>query len=356
MYRYLKATALVAAVSTAAAPAVAQETLRLTVASGHPEVFLWVKHMKETFIPTVDAELARHGEVEIEWTQAYGGTLMSLGAEASAMRDGLVDVAMASGVFDPSNMGILNITYAMPFGPTDPELVTSAVESGLMETEGLLDQLAEDTGVVYIGGGVAIDNYNIAAKMPLRTRADMRGVRIGGAGPNLGWLDSTNAVGVEGSYVSFYNDINTGVYDGNIGWITANTPANLHEVAPYWNQIDFGAMYIGGMGISQSLWESFSDNTKNAFRVAAQAYSEAYFEEQAANYEAATEAMIEGGGEIVEFDRDEREAWINEMQNPVTAWRQAALDRGEPVDELLEAYQANLEEAGFTFIRDYLQE
>jgi len=340
----------------AAAPGLAQEKLRMTMASGHPEVFLWVKHLKETFIPTLDEELAKTGEVEIEWTEAYGGTLMKLGAEASSMRDGIVDVAVASGVFDPSTVGILNITYAMPFGPTDPQLVTQAVEDALMSTDGLLDQLAEDSGVVYIGGGVAIDGYNIAATKPFNTRADMDGVKIGGAGPNLAWLDSTGAVGVQGSYVTFYNDIKTGVYDGNIGWMTANTPAKIYEVAPYWNQVDFGAMYIGGMGVAKDRWDTFSDATKEAFRTAAAAYSEAYFAEQAQRFEAAKAAMLEGGGEIVVMDPAEREAWIMEMKNPVTAWRQAALDRGEPVNELLEAYQANLEEAGFTFTRDYLAE
>lgn len=330
------------------------ETLRLTVASGHPAVFLWVKHLGETFIPTVNEELAKTGEVDIEWTEAYGGTLMKLGAEADSMRDGIVDVAVASGVFDPAQMGILNVTYAMPFGPTDPVMVTEAVEEAFAKTEGLLDDVADASGVVYLGGGLAIDGYNIAATTPFKTRADMDGIKIGGAGPNLSWLDSTGAVGVQGSYVSFYNDIKTGVYDGMIGWMTANAPSKMWEVAPYFNKVDFGAMYIGGLGISQDRWDSFSDETKAAFRTAADAYQDAYFAEQAARFDAAQEAMIAGGGEIVEMDPAERSAWIAEVKNPSTAWRAAAEARGEPADAVLRAYQDALAERGFTFERDYL--
>jgi TRAP-type C4-dicarboxylate transport system substrate-binding protein len=358
MYKIYGRTALatVLALSTVGA-ASAQETIRITIASGHPEVFLWVKHMGETFIPTIDAALAEAGgNYEIDWTEAYGGTLMRLGSEVDAMQTGLVDVAMASGVFDPAQMGILNITYAMPFGPSDPEMVTSAVESALMSTDGLLDQLAEETGVVYIGGGVAIDSYNIAANAAIETRADMDGLRIGGAGPNLAWLDSTGAVGVQGSYVTFYNDMSTGVYDGNIGWMTANVPARLYEVAPFWNQVDFGAMYIGGMGVSQDRWNDFPDEVRAAFEEGAAAYAEAFFAEQAARYDAAQATLLENGGTIVVMDADERLAWIGEMANPVTAWREAAVARGEPVDALLEAYRDNLAEAGFTFPRDYLAE
>ncbi len=352
----MSALAATAVLGAAATPALSQETLNLTVATGHPAVFLWVKHIGETFIPTLNEELAKTGEVQIEWTEAYGGTLVKLGAEAQSLQDGLIDVGQAMGVFDPAKMGILNMTYAMPFGPTDAKLVTEAAEHALMSSEGFLDQLADATGAVYIGGGIAIDGYNIATTKPLATRADMAGVKISGAGPNLSWLDGTDAVGVQGSYVSFYNDIKTGVSDGAIGWITANAPAKLWEVAPYYNKVDFGAMYVGGLAVSQDRWDSFSDATKEAFRVAAKAYQDAYFEEQNARIEGSPQAMLDGGGEIVEFDAAEKQAWIESMANPSTAWMEAARARGEPVDEIMAAYVAYLADAGFTFTRNYIEE
>jgi TRAP-type transport system periplasmic protein len=346
--------AAISLLSGSVGQAAAQETLRLTIASGHPEVFLWVKHLRETFIPVLDEELARHGEVQIEWTEGYGGTIVRLGSEVEAFQQGIMDVGNMSGVFNPAQMGLLNLTYAMPFGPTDPRAVTEAVEEALMETEGALAALEEATGVVYIGGGIAIDDYNIGADRPLETIADMEGVRIGGAGPNLAWLRGTGAVGVQGSFVTFYNDINTGVYDGYIGWMTAGVPARLYEVAPNWNLVNFGAMYIGGLGVAQPVWEGFSENTREAFRTAAAAYTEAYFDEQEANYESARETLEANDGVLVEFDRDEREAWIEQMPNPTTDWIAAADARGEPARAVLEAYRDKLEARGFTFVRDYL--
>lgn len=336
--------------------AFARQTIRLTVATGHPEVFLWVKHLKETFIPAVDAELAKTGEVEIEWTQGYGGTIVKLGSETEAFQSGIIDVGQMSGVFNPATMGLLNMTYAMPFGPADARGVTAAVEKALADTEGALAGLEEATNVIYIGGGIAIDDYNIASVKPLKTIADMDGVKFGGSGPNLGWLAGTGAVGVQGSYVTFYNDIKTGVYEGNIGWVTANVPAKLQEVAPYWNDVNFGAMYIGGLGVSKVVWDTFSDETKAAFRTAATAYTSAYFDEQEANYEAARKKLGETGGTIVEFERAERSKWIAALPNPTTAWMAAADARGEPARAVLEAYRDNLAATGFTFERDYLAE
>ena len=356
MYRNAIWGGVAAVALLAGSPASSQETLNLTIAAGHPEVFLWVKHMKETFIPVLTEELAKTGEVTINWTEGYGGTIVKLGSEVDAFQQGIMDVGMMSGVFAPAQMGLLNLTYAMPFGPADPRLVTEAVEAALTETEGALAALEEATGVVYIGGGIAIDDYNIAAAKELAKIADMEGVKIGGAGPNLAWLAGTGAVGVQGSYVTFYNDIKTGVYDGAIGWMTANGPAKLHEVAPNFNVVNFGAMYIGGMGVAKPVWDTFSDSTKEAFRTAAAAYTEAYFKEQDARYESAKKTMLENGGKMVEFDAAERETWIKQLPNPTTAWIAAADARGEPAKAVLQAYSDKLKAGGFTFVRDYLAE
>lgn len=344
------------AVTVAAAPAQSQEVLNLTVATGHPEVFLWVKHIKETFIPAVDAELAKTGNYMVEWTQGYGGTIIKLGSEAEAFQQGIMDVGQVMGVFSPAQFGLLNLTYAMPFGPTDPRQVTDAAEKALVETEGALAELEKATGVVYIGGGIAIDGYNIGANKPLGKVADFNGIKLGGAGPNLAWLAGTGAVGVQGSFISFYNDIKTGVYDGFIGWMTAAVPAKLYEVAPHWNEVGFGAMYIGGLGVSQQRWDTFSDEVKAAFKAGAKAYSEAYFAEQEQRYEAMKKTMLDAGGTVVEMDAAEREAWAKALPNPTKAWAEAAEARGEPGRKVLEAYRDNLKAAGFTFSRDYLAE
>lgn len=336
--------------------AYSQETINLTAATGHPEVFLWVKHLKETFIPTVDAELAKTGAVKVNWTEGYGGTIVKLGSETEAFQSGIIDVGQMSGVFNPSTMGLLNLTYAMPFGPADARGVTAAVEQALNETDGALAGLEEASGVVYIGGGIAIDDYNIASTKALSKLADMNGIKLGGAGPNLSWLAGTGAVGVQGSYVTFYNDIKTGVYDGNIGWMTANVPAKLYEVAPNWNMVNFGAMYIGGLGVSKPVWDTFSDETKAAFRTAATAYTNAYFDEQEARYESARKALTDNGGTIVAFDPAERSTWIKGLPNPSKAWADAAEARGEPGRKVLEAYRDALKATGFTFERDYLAE
>lgn len=148
------------------------------------------------FIPTLAAELAKTGEVEIDWTEAYGGTLVKIGSKAEGFQQGILDAGFVNAIFNPATLGVINMTYAMPFGPTDPRQVTAAAEAALTDTPGVLDGLADAQGVVYIGGGIAIDNYNIAANKPLPRLADFQDIKIACGGPNPPWLALTGAVGV----------------------------------------------------------------------------------------------------------------------------------------------------------------
>ena len=123
-----------------------QETLNFTIATGHPEVFLWVKHLKATFIPVLAEELAKTNEVKINWTEGYGGTIVKLGSEVEAFQQGIMEVGQMSGVFNPAQLGLLNLTYAMPFGPADPRAVTEAVDKVIPKHSASVDERAAKLG------------------------------------------------------------------------------------------------------------------------------------------------------------------------------------------------------------------
>ena len=336
-------------------PSFAVETIRLTIATGQAETFLWVKHLKHTFLPVLNEELAKSGETRIEWLEGYGGTIVKQGSEAEALQQGIMDVGQISGTYNPSQLGLLNLGYAMPFGPESARLVTEAAEHALRETKALV-ALEQAVGIVYIGGGFALDDYNIGSKAPLAKLDDLKGRKIGGVGAALTWIGGAGAVGVQGSLLDHYNNIQSGLYEGYIGWVTGSIPAKMYEVAPYWNRVHFGATYVGGIGVAKPKWDTFSASTKAAFQTAAAAYSKAYFDELETRVDKGLETMRANGVTMVEFNEPDREAWIRQIPNPTTAWMQASAARGEPAREVLGAYRDFLDRSGFKFVRDYLAE
>ena len=89
----------VALLAASAGGAAAQEQIKLPVAAGHPAIFLWVKHLKESLMATVDAELAKTNKYKIAWSESYGGTLAKIGSELETMQQGISDLGIVAVIF-----------------------------------------------------------------------------------------------------------------------------------------------------------------------------------------------------------------------------------------------------------------
>ena len=352
LQRSVVAAAMVAT-GLMATSAAATETIKMTVSAGHPAILLWVKHLHESFIPTVDAELAKTGKYKIQWNEAYGSTVAKIGSELETIEQGISDMGIVGTVFHSAKMPLQNITYQVPFGPTDANVVT-AVMNQLHEKLPAMAKAWERYNQVYMGG-FAIDNYGIVSRDPIKTVEDFKGKKLGGAGPNLNWFKGTGAVGVVGSLNTFYNDIKTGVYDGAIVFVTAAVPTKLYEVAPYYTQVDFGAMYAGAVSVNKTRWDAFPAEVKAAFRKASKVYGENYLKEQTARINSSL-ATYEKNGHVDAFPAAERAKLAKMIPNPTTDWLKLTAEKHLPGKEVLKAYMDGVRATGFKFPRDFDKE
>ena len=64
-------------------------------------------------------------------------------------------------------------------------------------------------------------------------------------------------------------------------------------------------------------------------------------------------AYIDAGGTVVEETSEDRAAWAASMPNLAAEWAEGLDAKGEPGSEMLKAYLAKLEAAGFTGVRDW---
>jgi len=199
----------------AAVPALAAD-INVTVVAGHPPVFLWVKHLTHTFIPTVNAKL-EGAEYKINWKEAYGGTLVAVGGEIEAIEDGLAEVGIIPTLFAPSTLPLQNVTYNTPFGAPDAQTILDTMARLYEEIPGMKETWSE-YNATYLGGGHALDNYLLMTNFPVKSIDDLKGRKLGAPGPAVTWLEGTGAVAVSGNLTPYYNDIQTGVFDGVIGF------------------------------------------------------------------------------------------------------------------------------------------
>lgn len=339
-----------AAAGAATGPAAADD-FNITVVNGHPPIFLWVKHLTETFIPTVDAALEGSGH-SIEWQEAYGGSLAAVGGELEALEIGLAEVGVVPTVFEPNALPLQNVSYFTPFGTSDAALVLDIVNDLHETLPGMVESWRE-YNIEYLGGGFALDNYLLMTNFPVDTLDDLDGRRIAAPGPAVNWLEGTGAVGVSGDLTSYYNDIQTGVFDGVVVFPTAAAPARLHEVAPHLTITDFGAQYAGSVVANGSWYDGLPDTVQDALRSGAEAYTQAYIEEQSQRVEAAFATLTEGDGSVSDLPADERARWADSLPDIAGTWAEDAESRGLPAFEVLDAYIGALNEAGVDLPRDW---
>lgn len=345
------ATAMAALLAGAAATHA--EEISVSVVNGHPAVFLWVKHLTETFIPAVNAEL-EGTDYTIDWTENYGGTLAGVGGELEAIEDGLAEVGVVSTVFEPTALPLQNVSYFTPFGSSDARVVMEAVDKLHSDIPGMTEAW-ESYNAEYLGGGFALDNYMLMTNFPVASVDDLQGHKIGAPGPAVNWLEGTGAVGVAGNLTSYYNDIQTGVFDGTIVFPTAAAPAKLEEVAPHVLMTDFGAQYAGSVVANKDWYDEQPEEVQAALRAGAKAYTEAFLTEQQSRVEDALKQMEEGGATITRLSEEERAKWAAALPQIADAWAKNAEDQGLPGSEVLDAYMGLLKEAGVTLPRDWSQ-
>src|SRR5690606_27549886 len=275
-----------------------------------------------TFIPTVDAAL-EGTDYSVDWTEAYGGTLASVGGELEAIEDGLAEIGGVPTVFEPTSLPLQNVTYFTPFGTPDASVILEIVDNLDAEIPGMAESWHE-YDVEYLGGGFALDNYLLMTNFPVNSIDDLEGRRIAAPGPAVNWLEGTGAVGVAGNLTTYYNDLQTGVFDGVIVFPTAAAPAKLQEVAPHITITDFGAQYAGSVVANKPWFDEQPEAVQAALREGAKAYTEAYLQEQSSRVEAALAGMQENGGTLTTLSDEEKARWAAALPQIADTWAKAA--------------------------------
>jgi TRAP-type transport system periplasmic protein len=329
----------------------AQQVIKLTAAAGHPPVFLWVKTLDEVFIPEVNKKLAASGKYKIEWTTAYGGTLMKVGAESKGVADGIADVGVVSTLFEAPKFPLQNVSYFAPFGTDNIDLVSKNM-TNIQKSIPAMTEAWTKNNLVFLGG-MSLDSYHIWSKFPITKYEDLAGKKISAPGPAANWIRGTGAVGVAGSLNTYYEDMKSGVSDGAVVFTTGAAAAKLHEVAPYITKVNFGSMFAGGIAINKRRLDSLPAEVRTAILEAGNDYTVQYAKAQSALVESRMQAMVAAGAKVSELSDAERKRWADALSPVAKVWAAEAQSKGLPAGDVLNAYMAGLSSAGVKVPRDW---
>ena len=323
--------------------AVAKE-LKVTVVSGNPSIFLWVKHLQKTFIPTVDKKLKGSGH-SIKWSEQYGGALAKPGEELETVEEGLAEIGIVASILEPSKLAPQNISFYTPFVTTDFNKMIKTM-TDLQMNDPIMTKAWANNGLKYIGYTTMLDGYLLFTNFPVKKVSDMKGRKIAGSPSTLTWLEGTGAVGVLGGIPTYYNQVKTGVVDGVLVFASAAVPNKLYEVAPHVTEVGFGAQFPGGLAVNKEWFDALDKKVQKALIESAQVAEDAFHQDLNANVDKFMQIMKDKGAKVNITDMKFRKEWVSKIGNPSKAFIKNLEKQGINGKELVSNYMQALRKAG----------
>ncbi len=324
------------------------------IGSGHPKgPAPYVTTMSDFFVTEVKRRAAEETDHSVNFIESYGGGIAGVSETLEAVQTGLLDFGGYCVCFEPSNLYLHNFPYFEPFGPQASSDAISAVRVVYEKNPWLSEVFEEEFGQVLLGLG-AWDNYHLGTTKEWKTVADLKGVKIGGAGPNLPWLEYAGAVPVQSSLPEGYMAMKTGVYDG---WLM--TPAGYngfkyYEPAPYYTLIGYGAMPVVVMTANKAKLEQLPDDLRQIIEEVGRAWEERNGKAMDDSQTAGLAALKENGAIITELPDDVRAEWAQSLAELPRKSAQEADARGMPGTKVLQDFIDAARDAGHAWPVDYM--
>lgn len=326
-------------------------TFPITVGAGHAPVTPWVRLLRDYYIPEVDKRLAAIGH-KVNWTQAFAGTLVKLGAEVESLERGIADLAIVIPVFSPAKLPGHQFTYFVPFATSDEKVAVESLYDVHQSVPQLRDSWARFNQHFLVNTGITA--FQLFTKKPVRRIEDLKGMKIGAAGPNLNWLRGSGAVGVVVNPNTMYNDMQTGIYDGLLLSSAFAGPIKLHEVAPHMLKVDFSAIGMtGALVINKAVHDRLPAEARTVLKEVALQYRSRVTEDQARINSEGVEAMRKGGLQVTELDPESRARWAAALPDLAAEWAATADKAGYPGRRIINDYMQAMRSRGATLTRDW---
>ncbi len=336
-----------------AGPAAA-DTFTLRIGSGHAQgPVTYVNTSHEFLVPEIEKRVAERTEHKVRFIEAYGGSLAKLDETLEAVEKGILDMGHVCFCFEPSKAMVQNLNYFIPFSPPSAVKQLEITREVYAQNPALADFSAYNQTFLALSG---YDNYNVGTKFEWEKFADLSGHKLGGAGPNLVWLEGSGTTVVQTGIPDYYTNIQTGVIEGNMLFPSSYYGLKLYEVAPNYKIIDMGAMMVNGLMINNDTLAKLPPEVVEIIREVATEYEMVTAEALDHDQAAGIEKLKEAGAVITVLSEQERQAWAQRLAGLPAAKAKEFTAAGYDGPAIFNSYLQAAKAAGYSFPVDYVIE
>jgi TRAP-type C4-dicarboxylate transport system substrate-binding protein len=333
----------------------AEQRLRITIGASHPLSDPPVTPLKSVIVAKTNDELKKiNSNYQIDWTEAFGGSLYNFRETLGAVSKGLTDIGWIGSIFVPANLPLQNIMYSTLFS-TDSVRMAVNVMNELNDTNPWFQKEWEQNSVVFFGACVA-DGYNLMTKFPVGSLDDLKGRKILGAAAVAPWIAAVGGAAVVGALPTFYSQIQTGVAEGAVIHATGAWPIKLHEVAPHLTLVDTGPVTYGGAGMNADSFKRLPEDVRTVLRKLGRAYSDENARLVEVGYDVAIKGMEAGGAKMTRMSESDRLKWAKSAPPMGKLWVETNEKRGIPARDILIDFMKTVRAHGGKPLRDWDKE
>ena len=326
------------------------ETYRMVVGAGHPPVMIWIQRLQNFFCEEVAKRVKEKTGHEIKWVHAYGGTVAKPGEVLEAVEGGSLDIGLLGTPFEPAKLYVHNFAYFVPFSITDIEKMS---EVGLKVYDAvpfLKDVFEQKYNQKYLTAIASSGNVMVGS-FPWTQVSELQGKKIGGAGPNLVWIQAVGAVPVQVTFVDAYTNGKTGVVDAGLSSPGPTVALKLYEVSDYYVDCGFGATVPSVLTVNLDKWKSLPDEIKEILLQVAREFTFDQARALTDQDEKAVGFLKSKGMKVSVLSKEERAKWAAKLPDIPNDSAKRAEEMGMPGAEVLRTFIELQEKAGHEFPR-----
>ena len=298
-------------------------------------------------------EVERRSNGRIIWTDFYwSGALTKPGETLEAIQVGLADAGPVIYPYYPGKLPLGNFTYAVPFGPGDPDVILEASIRVFNEVPGLREEV-ENYNLIFLMPSV-IDTYNLTSKEPIVNFEDFDGIKIASIGsyhPRI--LESAGSTAIAMPVGERYQALQTGVIEAEfLPWDISHA-YKYHDFNKHITWVDMGAAMPTGLGINRDVWDSLPADLQQLMQDVADEAVEFNATLILERRNIALEEWEELGITRHDMPDSERAEWANALDDIPGNWITEMEDKGLPGRDVMIGYIEILEELGHSFPREW---
>ena len=337
----------VGAVLAVSASVASAEKISLKIASGHSSGWLFVQITQNYFIPEVKKRVKERTNHEVEFTEGFAGSMVKANEVLEGVQSGIIDIGAFCICHEGQKLALHNFMMYLPFGPSDPAVSVKATRK-VYDSIPEFNQILEKTYGQKQLALIPFDPYLIISRVPIKGPADMKGLKVGAAGPNLFWVESLGSRPLSITGPDVYTGFQSGLMDSNVTFASIMDSLKLYDVAPYVIKVGFGAMSTPAIHMNLRRLNKLPKEVRDIIIEVGrdtEAYAGKATLEAVQRYDS---IILKGGGTIIDMDQSARQAWAEALKAlPGQIGKQMDRDHKIPLTRAMKAYVAATEAEGF---------